>query len=264
MKFDDLIEVVKDDAYNIALERMDIYPSKIIGLCLYRHKHEYSSDDDIIKKHNPFGTVNPKTGEILSFDTLYDGITNGLNDNFVMNIVNFEEVDRISKIWSLSTFDIAFIKTIDRVIIDLDDNSRMPFVDMYTVKKGNAVLASTSSYDEAFTIAQRNEGSVMVNSRGKVIDLTTVSVFKDMEKRIMAPSTSVTGQLSANTKIICNDINLYNTPQDSIPTRCISGTYYVYDDTEINDMIHICKKSISNGSDLTIPLGYIKKSELTT
>lgn len=264
MKFDELIELVKDDAHNIALERMNIYPSEIIGICLYRHKHEYTSDDDIIKRHNALGTINPKTGEVLSFDTVRNGILNGLDDKFVMNVIDFEEVSKLSKIWCLSTLDVAFIKTIDRIIIDLNSDDKVPFVDMYTVKKDNTILATTSSFDEAATITLRNEGGVMTNSRGKVIDLTKVSTFRDMERRILTPAVEVNGAILANTKIICTNMNLYASPNDSIPTRCINGTYYVYDNTEINNMVHICRKTISNGNDLTVPLGYIKKSELTT
>lgn len=264
MKFEQLIELVNPDAYNVAMNRMNILPSKIIGICLYRHKHGYSTDDDINRKHNPFGTINPRDGSTLSFETIYDGILNGLDDNFVMNNIDSDEVDRLIKIWYIKTYDTAFIKTMDKTIIDLSDRSKLPFMDIYTVKKDNTILLDTMFINEAIELAERNEGAIVTNSRGKVIDLNIVTNFRDMKVNMSKQPSNVYGTLAPNTKIVCTNLNLYTTPTDKTPSRCINGTYYVYDDTEINDMIHICNKTVSNGSDLTIPIGYVKKSELTT
>ena len=61
MTYDEIIDLVYPDANKIAIENKNIYPSKVLGLCLYRYKHNYTTDEDITLYKNPLGQKNPST-----------------------------------------------------------------------------------------------------------------------------------------------------------------------------------------------------------
>lgn len=259
MRYTEIIDVLQESAYDVAIKLKTIFPSRIIGICLSRYKNEYTTDDDIATLFNPFGVLNPSTLEKMKYSSLYEGIINGLNDNFIMDNLPEEDIDRLIKSWSLSKYDIAYLKSIDKIIIDLTDDQKIPFIDQYTIYKDNNVVLITSSLQEVLNMLEKDGSLQVQNSKGKLINP------KPVESRYASLTNVnvVTVNLSAGTKVVCNGINMYASVTDTKPTRSLNGIYYIYDGKEINGRFQLCQKKIINGSDKVIPLGYVKGGELS-
>lgn len=258
MKYQELINTLKDEAFNVSIKEKNIFPSTIIGMCLYRYKHEYVTDDDILKKNNPFAILNPSTLETISFDSLYEGILNGIHDDFIVDAIDQDELKRIIGGWMLKQHDLSYVKSIDRIIIDLTDDQKQPFIDQYTIRKNECVILTTSSKEEVISMINKDDSLTVTNSAGKLINLKPIpATFSVSGVKDLAVN------LTANTKVVCTGINMYNTPTDTKPTRCLNGVYYIYDGKEVNGMYQLCQKKIINGEDIITPLGYVKKTDLT-
>lgn len=259
MKYTEIIDIIQESAYDVAIKLKTIYPSKIIGICLYRYENEYISDEDILTTFNPFGVLNPSTLEKVKYTSLYEGFMNGLGDDFIINNIPEEKIDRIVKVWGLSQYDIAYFKTIDKIIIDLDDNQKIPFIDQYTVTKDNSVILTTSSLEEVLKMLEKDKSLQITNSKGKLINY----IAPNNEYSAVSNISTITTNLTAGTKVVCENLSMYNSPTDSRPTRSISGVYYIYTGKEVNGMYQVCQKKIINENDVVIPLGYVKGDKLT-
>lgn len=259
MKYADIIDILRESAYDVAIKLKTIYPSKIIAMCLYRYEKEYVTDEDILTTFNPFGVLNPSTLEKVKYSSLCEGVINGLDDDFIINNIPEERVDRIVKVWGLSQYDIAYFKTIDIIIIDLDDNQKIPFIDQYTVTKNNSVILTTSSLEEVLEMLEKDKSLQITNSKGKLINY----IAPDNEYSAISNISTIATDLTAGTKVVCENLSMYNSPTDSRPTRSITGVYYIYTGKEVNGMYQVCQKKIINDNDVVIPLGYVKGSQLT-
>lgn len=252
MRYIEIINHLKEISISVAAYEKTIYPSRIIAICIYRYKNGYVDDFDILNRNNPYGQKNPLTLEKMVFESLYDGLINSINDNFIIQSLDEDEITSIIKSWSLEMIDLIYIRTFDKHIIDLNVDEMRPFIDQYTVKRNNEILLTTFDIEEAKKVALANNGYI-VNSTGDTIDIVIKSV----------PSARISTQkINVGSGIVCHDINLYSHYNDTSPSRLISGSYYIHSSKTYNGMYEICKKTISNGTEIHIPLGYVFEKDI--
>ena len=257
MRYQELIDTLQESAFDVSIKLKTTYPSIILGICLYRYKNGYIEDTDITQLYNPFGVLNPSTLEKVKYDSLYNGIINGLENDFIMENIDSEEVSRLIKSWSLTKYDIAYLKSTDKIIIDLTNDQKKPFIDQYTVYKDNKIILTTSSLEEVISMVDKDDTLKVKNSKGKLINPKPIPTTYT-NPNIKAATT----EISSGTKVVCSGINMYNSPSDTKPSRCLNGVYYIYNGKEVDGMYQLCQKKIINGQDTVIPLGYVKGSEL--
>ena len=142
-----------------------------------------------------------------------------------------------------------------RTIIEIDST---PFIDLYRVRKSfmdKTEKIATFDIDEAKKVCDEWLGYSVFNSRGKPIYVNAlteeVKAKMDLEEHVPAivPKTG--------SKIHLNAVNLYKSPDDTVPSRSITGDYYIYSAKKYNGRYMVVKSAedLSKGTDYII--GYI-------
>lgn len=254
MTYDSIISEISDDAINVAISIKSAMPSEIISACLYRYKHELVTDDDILIKHNPLGVRDPKTRITNAYTCLYDGISVGATDGIILKSIPKDDMLLFIKTRNLRSFDLAYVKTAESDIIDLSIDQHIPFVDQYIVHKSDKTIALvTSSIEEVKQMLNINTSYITTNSRGKVMNFKPA-----VRKNSIATTVSIT----AGSKIVCTNVHLYAEYNSTAPIRNITGVYYIYESNNFGGRYHICKKSFIGNDELTVPVGYIKATDI--
>lgn len=255
MKLGEVVKVCSDPLKNVALKfnKDELDPSFMSNTLAYAvelHKNKSTTNDDIMVNNNPMALIDPSTGEKRKFSTkeecfirfkesYYNDLK--LNDN--------EETQQVVKSFNLHRFDKEILGELSGNIIDLPEEKCEPMVDVYKVEKRDKTVGVSTNIDEAKKMKEKNPGSVIKNSRGKIVG----------EK--LKIGNQVTSRYEPGSRVEVNNINLYDRFKDLSPSRIISGIYYMYDGRIVNGRIAICKRADIETSMRKI-IGFIRVSDL--
>lgn len=251
MKYQEIIDEIKESAIQVSMSVMTIMASKIVGICLYRYENKYCTDDDIKIKKNPLGQKNPSTSEMNKFTSYYDGLITGINDEYIMSNIDQDQLERLIESWSLRTLDLEMLKKYDKTVIDLSEDQKKPFIDYYTVWNGDKIALETSIMNEAKKAIVKHPSYKVTNSKGNPV------IFKDETKP--APPSAEVAVICAGAKIVCSNVYIYEKVDDRVPARLLNGVFYLFDGIRTpNGRYAICKKV----SDVSVKLGYIRETDV--
>lgn len=256
MKKSELFHLLREPALAVAVQigPNDIdaqFISKFMAMAAYRLDNKKVTEQDITEKNNPLGLTNPSTGEVLSFNTLEEAILHAVTQ--FKELWEEDKMDErytsIKKSHNLQRFDKEFIvQNTSGPIVDLPEEKCEPSVDVYTVSNNTGdQIYNTADLTEAEEVKAENPGSVITNTRGRVINGT--KLFNKPNLRNLS--------LIAGAAVECSGLHLYKNLKDTHPTRVITnGTYYLYDGIEKYGRYAIC---VSAGMGI---LGYVNAEEL--
>ena len=258
MKNSDIVKICSEPLKTVAkkYDKNDIDPSfmsNTLGYILTNYKNNIISDDDITTKNNPIGIVDPKSGELKSYNTLEEAFIQ-FKESYYCDIFNNkeenEEITKIAKAFNLYRFDKEILSSKPGNVVDLTEEESKPVVDVYKVEKRNNVVGVTSNLEEAEKMKEKNSGSVIKNSRGVIVG----------EKCKTKSSKILSTKYDSGTKIICDHMNLYKKFRDTSPSRTVSGEYYMYDGKVVNGRIAICSKPEFVG-DVKMIVGFVRAED---
>lgn len=257
MKNSDIVKICSEPLKNVAkkYDKNDIDPSfmsNTLGYILSIYKDHIISDDDITIKNNPIGIIDPTTTNIKNFSNLedcflqykesyYDDMFTGKAD---------EEIVKLAKAFNLYRFDKEILNSKSGNIVDLDESKSEPMVDVYKVEKRNNVIGTASVLEEAKKLQHSKPGSVIKNSRGEIVG----------DKKKTNSSKILSTKYDSGTKVVCDHINLYKKFRDTVPSRTVSGDYYMYDGKVVNGRIAICAKPEFVG-DVKMIVGFVRAED---
>lgn len=239
MKNAEIVKICSEPLKNVAkkYDKNEIDPSfmsNTLAHILSLYKEGIISDDDINVKNNPIGIIDPSTAAIKSFSNLEDCFLQ-YKESYYADMFNGEtdeELTKLAKAFNLYRFDKELLGSKPGNIVDLKEEDCKPIVDVYKVEKRNNVVGTTSSLEEAEKMKEKNSGSVIKNSRGEIIG----------QKKKTGSSKILSTKYDSGTKLVCDHINLYKKFKDTVPSRTVSGEYYMYDGKVVNGRIAICAK----------------------
>lgn len=259
MKNSEIVKICSEPLKNVAkkYDKNNIDPSfmsNTLGHILCTYKDSTITDDDINVKNNPIGIIDPSTSQLKTFSNLedcflqykesyYDDMFNGEVD---------EEITKVAKAFNLYRFDKEMLGSKPGNVVDLEEDDCKPLVDVYKVEKRNNVVGTTSSLEEAEKMKEKNSGSVIKNSRGEIMG----------QKKKTGSSKILSTKYESGTKLVCDHINLYKKFKDTMPSRTISGEYYMYDGKVVNGRIAICAKPEFVG-DVKMIVGFVRAEDFS-
>lgn len=226
------------------------FPSRAMAYAIYLYNKKTTIDQDITDKNNPFGLIDPSTGQFIEFNSLEEAIIS-FKESTSEDPTFEEKYPNIAKANNLYRFDKEALYAESGNIIDTPDVT--PSVDQYTVKSGSGnEITRTSDLEEAEKMAQLNAGSKVYNSRGVVINAKQKAESDNIVKI----------DLRAGSKVICNNVNLYYNLTDKRPGRSINGEFYLYDGKKVRDRYSICIKNGSEEKPVYTMIGYINAKDI--
>lgn len=256
MKLADVVRSCTETLRSVVLkyDKNDIDPSfmsNTLGYIVFLYKEKVIDDNTITSMNNPTGIIDPSTGKPKTFSTMEEGFIVFKESYYDGIEFEEEEIQKIIKSFNLHRFDKEVLGQLSGNIIDLPEEKCEPMVDVYKVEKRDKVVGVSNNIEEAKKMKDKNPGSVITNSRGKIIG----------DKKKVSSSKAVSIRYEAGTKINCDNINLYIKFKDTTPSRTISGDYYMYDGKIVQGRIAICKKPEFVG-DIQKIVGFVKVSDL--
>ena len=272
----DIIKQVKQSAIEVMQDRR-ILASVLIAECIL-----ISEPYRQIVGNNPLRMRNLKTDMLLSFNSIEDCfnyfVDNGIIDNGRFNIigntnykslVKFLRLDEISEnsiieiieSYKLNELDLEILNNMydgRRTFVEID---KEPFIDFYRVRKAfgsdRTEILSTFDKDEAIKKCKEYYGYSVFNSKGETVFSNALTpelkAKMELKERVSAPPT-------LGTKIYLNATNLYETPDSKIPTRSVTGFYYISNNKRYNNRYMITDKPENVGNTNYI-LGYINDKD---
>lgn len=257
-----LINILKNHAITVSKEKK-IAPSIIVAESIYTLYNEdlYDNIEKLINNNNPFAikagkrfkgkTFNLNNIKYKVFDSLESGISTYISNNEsrrfnkIKNIFRYQ--DAISKDDTLSEDKsnrlLSFIEAYK--LYDLDEEFINQFI--YTFTK-NVVEVPTQNDNTLFYQKMHN----CEPEREKITpELVRIHESEKKEKKV---------NIQRGDKITLKNANLYQKINSKIPTRSISGEYYISTKIEKNRCGVVMKPEYVN-KDIYI-LGYINISQI--
>lgn len=256
MKNSEIVKICSEPLKNVAkkYDKNEIDPSfmsNTLGYILSIYRDNKITDDDITVKNNPISIFDPSTGTLKSFSNLEDCFIQykeSYYDGMFKTVA--EDITKIAKAFNLYRFDKEMLGSKPGNVVDLKEEDCKPLVDVYKVEKRNNVVGTTSSLEEAEKMKEKNSGSVIKNSRGEIMG----------QKKKTGSSKILSTKYDSGTKLICDHINLYKKFKDTMPSRTVSGEYYMYDGKVVNGRIAICAKPEFVG-DVKMIIGFVRAED---
>ena len=248
MKSIELIELIKNPAKDSYKEKNKfILPSYIIAHAIYCLDNGITTEKAVLNNNSIFNSKK----KYKSYKTCIDAFQNSIKKSamtlkdFVLSIYpssndiddKIIEYNNIYDLYNLSSIDSELTKSYDNEMdISISENTKESFIDVYVVRKTYNSLESqilkTSNKEEAIKKCKMNPGYSVYNSRGVEIYTKTMTP----EKVKYSADVIVTG-LQVK---LCNT-NLYKNVYDKSPSRCITGTYYIFSGAAKNGRYAIAK-----------------------
>lgn len=271
MEKSELIDLIKVPAVNVMKEKK-VLASIIIAESI---RILFADDmitcySDLVAGNNPMAVEAPKgydeetiyneKKKVLyrTYDSLEEGISNYITVNEEEKFNRIKEVydykEALSKLAS-KFYDTAPLKTYIEAYRLYDiDNAQIK--KMYSGSKN--VVEHTGRNTVAMTLRD------MVNTHDGVGIGKTRAVAERESRQKMATqvkNNKITGPLKAGTKIALHSTNLYKDLKVNIPTRAITGTFYLVDGRCVYERYAIVLKLEYVGKSEYI-LGYIDESDI--
>lgn len=147
-----------------------------------------------------------------------------------------------------------------RTVIEID---KEPFIDCYKVREAfgsnKTEVMVTFDKEEAIKECNKYYGYSVFNSKGDMV--YTNALTPELKAKMELESRIVTEKPKLlNNKVYLNRVNLYKSPDDKVPMRCVTGEYYICNDKRYNNRYMITDKpeNINNSSYV---LGYINAKD---
>lgn len=272
----DIIKQVKEAAINVMQDR------RVLASILIAESILISEPYKEIIANNPLRMRNLKTDILFGFNNIedcfnyfidYGIIENGRRDiigNYnYKSLVKFLRVGEsnenslieIIESYKLYEIDQEIIQNMydgRRTVIEIDSE---PFIDCYRVRKAfgsdRTEKLVTFDKDEAIKECKKYFGYSVFNSKGKAI--YTNELTPEIKAKIeLEEKVSVSPKLGS--KVYLNSVNIYERPDSKVPTRAVTGYYYISDSKRYNKRYMITNKPEYIGNSNFI-LGYINDSD---
>ena len=271
----DIINQVKPAAIEVMQDR-NVLASILIAECvLISEKHKS------ILGNNPLRLTNMNNDSLLVFNTIEDCfnffIDNGIigqRDGIIRNhdyksVVKFLRVGtenentliEIINAYKLNELDLEILDIIydgRRTVVEIDTE---PFIDFYRVRAAfgsdKTEVLTTTDKKLAIETCKKYYGYSVFNSKGQTVfsnALTTELKAKMKMQERVAPKPKM------GNKIHLERVNLYESPDSKIPSRSVTGDYYISNNKRYNNRYMITNKPEYVG-DTNYVLGYINASD---
>ncbi len=267
----DILKLVKNPAIE-TMQNRNILASVIISECIF-----ISDNKKEIQYNNPLDLRNLVTDKLLIFESLedcfncfvdtikgngYQGVIGNYDYKSVVDNLrlgpNRNSIIEIIESYKLDEIDKEVLSDIyggRRSIIEIDHT---PFMDIYRVRKSYSdkdEKLMTNDLDEAKKECDKWLGYSVFNSRGKAVytNVLTEEVKAKMELEEKIPALVP----KTGSKIHLTDVNLYLHPDDKMPSRSISGDYYIYSAKKYNNRYMVVKSLEDLKKDESYIIGYI-------
>lgn len=272
----DIINQVKQAAINVMQDR------RVLASVLIAESVLISEPYKEITANNPFRFRSIKTDALLGFKSLEDCfnhfIDSGIIENGRSNIIGNYDYKSLVKLLRLGeTNENSLIEIIEsyklneidlEIIHNMYDGRRTmveintePFIDCYKVRAafGSDKTEKLVTFDkqEAIEECKKYYGYSVFNSRGKVVFDNQLT---EKKKAKIELDDKVNTSINLGTKIYLNCVNLYETPDSKIPSRSITGFYFISDNKRYNNRYMITNKPENVGNAI-YTLGYINASD---
>lgn len=257
MKESQLIRIMKDPITEVIdhVGKDNIgaaFYSKTIAYVIWLHRNHKISNTDITNKNNMFGIAD-NDGNIESYSTVKECILHYIENGSVKESEFDNHYEEIAKQYNLYNIDKEFLGAIEGNIINIDEEKSKPIVDQYTVEENDgSEIMKTSNLEEANKIKEEGTNRTVRNSRNRIVN--NGNKYKS--------SSAVSVVLKAGAQIECENLNMYYKVTDTVPGRCISGTYYLYDPREFGGRYAICTKPELAGKDKSNVIGFVNVKDL--
>ena len=156
MKNSDIVKICSEPLKTVAkkYDKNDIDPSfmsNTLGYILTNYKNNIISDDDITTKNNPIGIVDPKSGELKSYNTLEEAFIQ-FKESYYCDIFNNkeenEEITKIAKAFNLYRFDKEILSSKPGNVVDLTEEESKAEVISITKSKKRKMLDKLNSLED--------------------------------------------------------------------------------------------------------------------
>lgn len=271
----DLIKLVQDPAKEV------MHNKRILASILIAESVVISESKKEILYNNPLDMRNLNTDKLFIFDSIEDCfdcfVENGIKANGYEGVIgnydyksvveklnlgpNRNSVLEIIESYKLYDIDKEVLDNIysgKRSVIEIDHT---PFLDIYRVRKSYSDKDEkivTNDLDEAKAECDKYLGYSVFNSRGKAVytNVLTEEAKAKMELEERIPSIVP----KTGSKIHLNAVNLYLNPDDKVPSRSITGDYYIYSGKKYNNRYMVVKSLEDIYKDKSYVIGYINDS----
>lgn len=272
----DIIKQVKQSAINVMHDR------KVLASVLIAESILLSESEKEIIANNPLKLRDYRNDMIIKFDSIEEcynffidtGIIDSSRSNIIGNLnykslvrnLRFDQVTTNSIIEIIESYKLNDIDT--KVIQEMYDGKRTvveidtePFIDCYRVREAfgsdRTEVLCTFDKDEAINTCKKYYGYSVFNSKGKAI--FTNALTPELKAK-MELNEKVVAVPKNGSKIYLNAVNLYESPDSKVPTRSITGFYYVSESKRYNNRYMITNKPEFVG-DKNYIIGYINDSD---
>lgn len=271
-----IIKQVKQSAVEVMQDR------RVLASLLIAESVLISENYESIIGNNPLRLKNIDNDMVIGFDSIEDCynffIDRGIVENGRENIIgnyNYKSLVKLLRFDNSTCNSIIEIieayklNDIDKQVLDnMYDGKRTvveingePFIDCYRVREAfgsdRTEILMTFDKDEAISECKKYYGYSVFNSRGKAIftnQLTPELKAKmELEEKVAAVPKN-------GSKVYLNAVNLYETPDSKIPTRSVTGFYYICGAQRYKNRYMITDKPEYIG-DKSLILGYINDSD---
>lgn len=270
----DIIEKVKPAAIEVMQDRRVLASLLIAESVLISEKYTE------IKGNNPLRLKDYDTDALKTFDTIEDCfnffISVGIVSNGRSNIIgNYNYKSLVKNLRLGETSENSLIEIIEsyrlyeidndiissmydgrRTVVEIDTE---PFIDQYRVREayGKIELLCTSNKQEAIDLCKKYYGYSVFNSRGKAI--YTNALTPEIKAKLELEEELASKPRYGN-KVYLTATNLYATPDSKVPTRSITGFFYICDNKRYNNRYMITDK-LENIDNKERILGYINDKD---
>ena len=272
----DIINQVKQAAIEVMQDRR-VLASILIAECVL-----ISEPYKEIIANNPLRLKYIKDDTFMGFNSIEDCfnyfIDSGIIENGRRNIIgnyNYKSLVRslrlgetnenslieIIESYKLNEIDSDVISNMyngKRTVVEIDSE---PFMDLYRVRPAfggdRTEIMSTFDKDEAIAECKKYYGYSVFNSKGKAI--FTNALTPELKAK-MELHEKIVAVPKLGSKVYLNAANLYDSPDSKVPTRSVTGFYYVSDSKRYNNRYMITDKPEHVGNSTYI-VGYINDSD---
>lgn len=274
MKRKDIIDTVKPAAIEVMQDR------RILSSLLIAESVLISESYKEITGNNPLRIKDYENDSLKVFNTIEEcfnyfiniGIISNNRNNIIGNYnykslvknlrldeTNENSLIEIIESYKLYDIDNQVLKSMydgKRTVVEIDTN---PFIDQYRVREiyGKVELLCTSNMQEAIDLCKKYYGYAVFNSRGKAVfqNALTPEVKAKLELEKELASKPRYGN-----KVYLRATNLYPTPDSKVPSRSITGFFYICDNKRYNNRYMITDK-LENIDNKDRILGYINDKD---
>ena len=269
----DIIKQVKTPAIEVMQDRR-VLASFLIAECIL-----ISEPHTEIYGNNPLRLKDYKTDALIGFENMEDCFNffidsilaserktitgnydyKSLIKSLRLGTNNESSLIGIIESYKLNDIDMEVIHNMykgKRTIVEIDTE---PFIDYYRVREvfGSKEILGTFDKNEAIETCKKYYGYSVFNSKGQAIFTNALTPELKAKMEMQERITSIP---KSGSKIYLNSVNLYETPDSKIPTRAVTGFYYISDNKRYKNRYMITNKPEYIGNSNLI-IGYINESD---